>query len=71
MRYVLLHAAGLDDQNAKKLSDASSDARQTVKKVHCSLIDIMNSATSEAVSIDGIGASVGTRVHGEAKKGVF
>ena len=37
---VLLYAAGLDDQNAKKLSDAISDARQSVKKVHCSLIDV-------------------------------
>ena len=37
LRYVLLYAAGLDDQNAKKLSDAISDARQTVKKVHYSL----------------------------------
>jgi hypothetical protein len=31
---MLLYAAGLDDQNAKKLSDA----RQTVKKVHCSIV---------------------------------
>ena len=35
LRYVLLYAAGLDDQNAKKVSDAISDARQTLKKVHC------------------------------------
>ena len=34
LRYVLLYAAGLDDQNAKKVSDAISDARQTLKKVH-------------------------------------
>jgi hypothetical protein len=30
-----LDSAGLDDQNAKKVSDAISDARQTLKKVHC------------------------------------
>jgi hypothetical protein len=30
LRYVLLYAAGLDDQHAKKVSDAISDARQTL-----------------------------------------
>ena len=34
LRYVLLYAAGLRDQDAMKLSEAISDARQTMAKVH-------------------------------------
>ena len=51
LRYVLLYAAGLKDQDAMKLSEAISDARQTMAKVHffaLELFNIVSAARTEA-----------------------